>query len=87
MKVLTKLFKSIKWTLVSGSGIKLQMRLLHNFDSNFLGHASVQDLLEEFKQALKDLGESSMLQVSMDGPSVKLALYEELRKDPLRKIT
>ena len=46
MKVLTKLFKSIKWTLVSGSGIKLQMRLLHNFDSNFLGHASAQDLLE-----------------------------------------
>ena len=58
------------------------MRLLYriSFDSNVLGHASAQDLLKEFQEALKDLRESSMLQVSMDGPSVNWALYDELRK-------
>ena len=50
------------------------------FDSKFLGNASSQDLLKEFQEALKDLRESSMLQVSMDGPSVNWALYDELRK-------
>ena len=50
------------------------------FDSKFLGHASAQDLFKEFQEALKDLRESSMLQVSVDGPSVNWALYDELRK-------
>ena len=50
------------------------------FDSKFLGHASAQDLFKEFQEALKDLRESSMLQVSMDGPSVSWALYDELCK-------
>ena len=44
------------------------------FDSKFLGHASTLDLLKEFQEALKDLRESSTLQVSMDGPSVNWAL-------------
>ena len=44
------------------------------FDSKFLGHASAQDLLEKFQEALKDLLESSMLQFSVDGPSVNWAL-------------
>ena len=50
------------------------------FDSKFLGHASAQDLLKEFHEASKDLCESSMLQVSVDDPSVNWALYDELRK-------
>ena len=41
---------------------------------------SAQDLFKEFQEALKDLRESSMLQVSMDGPNVNWALYDELRK-------
>ena len=50
------------------------------FDSKFLGHASAEDLLEEFRQALKDLHESIMLQVSMDGPRVNWVFYDELCK-------
>ena len=54
--------------------------VVQSFYSRFFGHASPQDLLEAFQQALKDLRESSMLQVSMDGVSVNWALYDELRK-------
>ena len=54
--------------------------IVQYFNSKFLGHVSAQDLLKEFQEALKDLRESSMLQVSMDGPSVSWALYDELCK-------
>ena len=37
-------------------------------------------MLQEFQQALKDLCESSVLQVLMDDPSVNWALYDELGK-------
>ena len=50
------------------------------FDLKFLSHASVQDLLKAFQQALKDLHESIMLQVSKIGPSVNWELYDELHK-------
>ena len=53
------------------------------FDSKCLSRASARDLLKEFQQTLKDLHESSMLQVSMDGPSVNWALCDELRKHPV----
>ena len=55
------------------------------FDSKFLGHASAQDLLKEFQEALKDLRELSMLQFSMDGPGVNWALYDKLRKNTERE--
>ena len=54
--------------------------VMQYFDPKFLGHASAQDLLDEFQRALKDLHESSMLQVSVDVPSVNWALYDELHK-------
>ena len=50
------------------------------FNSKFLGNASAQDLFKDFQEALKYLRESSMLQVSMNGPSVNWTLYDELRK-------
>ena len=55
------------------------------FNSKFLSHVSAQDLLQEFQQALKDLRESSMLQVSMDDPSCYWALYDKLGKHPERE--
>ena len=79
------LFKSKFYTVCFDESLnevvqKCQMDFSLNFDSKFLGHASSQDLLEEFQQALKDLHESSMLQVSVDGPNVNWAFYDELRK-------
>ena len=40
------------------------------FGSEFLGHATAENLLESFIKATCQLDANKMLQVSMDGPSV-----------------
>ena len=75
MKVWMKLFQSAKLTLISGSGKKVQMRLLISIF--FLGHASAQNLLEEFQQALKYLRESN---ASMDGDDDHFFLMQEITR-------
>ena len=70
-----KLFQSAKLTLISGSGKKVQMRLLISIF--FLGHASAQNLLEEFQQALKYLRESN---ASMDGDDDHFFLMQEITR-------
>ena len=55
--------------------------VLQYLNSEFLSHASAQDLFKEYLEALKDLCESNMLQTSVDGPSVNWALYDEQHKD------
>ena len=54
-------------------------------DSQFMGHATVDDTMAEFKKAHKDLGiVNNLVQLSMDGPNVNWAFkdkLEEHRKD------
>ena len=49
--------------------------------SQFLGHASAQDLVSAFKQGTSKLNPSKMLQVSMDGPNVNFKFLSDLQDD------
>ena len=46
--------------------------------SVFLGHAKSTDLLLRFKEGLRDLQISKLIQVSMDGPTVNWKFFETL---------
>ena len=50
-------------------------------DSQFLGHAWANDLLQNFKLALNKLDTAHLLQVSMDGPNVNWKFFEDLLQD------
>ncbi len=50
------------------------------FGSAFIGHATSDDLLKSFKSAIAELPMSSVMQVSMDGPSVNIKFIEKLRE-------
>ena len=40
------------------------------YDSQFLGHASAEDMLEKFHSCKENLSFRNLMQLSMDGPSV-----------------
>ena len=40
------------------------------FDSQFMGHTTAKDLLENLKSTLSKLNNRKLLQISMDGPRV-----------------
>ena len=48
--------------------------------SQFLGHATADDLLDKFLAALKELRCDRVVQISMDGPSVNWLFLDKLRK-------
>ena len=56
---------------------------VHYLDSKLFGHATHQNLFIQYTQALFKLDTSKMLQVSVDGPIVKLKFLEKLQKDRL----
>ena len=47
-------------------------------DSTFVGHSRSNDLLEHFLLGLQSLDKVKLIQVSMDGPNVNWAFFEEL---------
>ena len=47
--------------------------------SQFLGHATANDLVDKFVDAKKDLNCRKLIQISMDGPSVNLEAEEQIR--------
>ena len=51
------------------------------WDSQFLGHATSGDLLENFKKSLVVLDLSKIIQISMDDPSVNWCFYDEVAKN------
>ena len=50
------------------------------FGSAFMGHATSDDLLKSFKSAIAELPMSSVMQMSMHGPSVNIKFIDRLRK-------
>ena len=48
------------------------------WNSQFLGHAIADDLLEHFDLGLDSIDQSKLLHVSMDGPNVNLLLMKKL---------
>lgn len=51
------------------------------FGSAFMGHASAECILASFKETLKELSLSHLLQVSMDGPAVNWKFLDLLSKN------
>ena len=51
------------------------------WDFRFLGHATSGDLLENFNKSLDGLGISKIIQISMDGSSVRWCFYNEVVKN------
>ena len=55
------------------------------YGSEFLGHASAEDMLEEFHSCKENLTFRNLIQLSMDGPSVNWKFYkmveDELKND------
>ena len=48
------------------------------FTSKFIGHATANDLLKCFKEAIAKLKPQKILQISMDGPNVNKKFYKDL---------
>ena len=42
------------------------------YTSEFLGHATAQDLTDDLKKTIDEFGASNLVQLSMDGPNVNL---------------
>lgn len=55
------------------------------YDSQFLGHASAEDMVEKFHSCKEDLSFRNLIQLSMDGQSVNWKFYKlvesELKND------
>ena len=55
------------------------------YNSEFLGHASAEDMLEKFHACKENLSFGNLIQLSMDGPSVNWKCYkiveEELKNE------
>src|SRR5258706_98186 len=47
--------------------------------SQFLGHATANDLVDKFVDAMKDLNCRKLIQISMNGPSVNWSFIEKLK--------
>ena len=51
------------------------------FDSQFMGHSTAKDLLEDLKSTLSKLNNRKLLQISQDGPRVNWKLLSLLNED------
>ena len=80
MSLSTKTFGLSKWTLLCitfcGDRVVTQY-----FDSQFMGHTTVSDLLKSLKCSLSKLNNRKLLQISMDGLRVNLKLLSLLCVD------
>jgi len=47
--------------------------------SNFLGHTTAEDLKENILSAIQPIDESTLVQISMDGPNSNWSLYSKIR--------
>ena len=66
---LNKSTQNCQWILESASGVKKQKQVeVRYWDSQFLGHTTSGDLLENFSKSLFELDVSKIIQISMDGP-------------------
>ena len=55
---------------------------VHYFDSKFLGHATVNDLLASFNEIINTIDSGNkMIQILMDGMSTNWKLFELIQKD------
>ena len=52
-------------------GNKVKTRYL---DSHYLGHSSHLDLIRGYNEAVKDLDENKLVQISMEGPHINLKM-------------
>ena len=52
----------------------------HYFTSDFLGHATADDLLKSFEKCVACLPKKNLLQLSMDGPSVNWKFYKSFQE-------
>ena len=52
----------------------------HHFTSDFLGHATADDLLKSFEKCVACLPKKNLLQLSMDGPSVNWKFYKSFQE-------
>lgn len=50
------------------------------FDSQFMGHATANDLKKTYEKSTEELSKSDMLQVSMDGPNVNWSFYSKVEQ-------
>ena len=55
------------------------------FDSQFMGHTTAKDLLENLKSTLSKLNNRKLLQISMDGPRVNWKLLVSLLNEDRQK--
>ena len=51
------------------------------YDSQFLGHASAEDMLEKFHSCKEDLSCRNLIQLSMDGPKVNWKFHEMVEQE------
>ena len=54
------------------------------FGSQFLGHATADDLVTNFVEAIKDLNSRQLTQISMDGPSVNWSFIDKIKDKLVR---
>src|SRR3989442_5404410 len=47
--------------------------------SQFLGHATADDLVRNFLETMTDLNSRQLIQISMDGPSVNWSFIDKLK--------
>ncbi|XP_049457018.1 uncharacterized protein LOC125903885 [Epinephelus fuscoguttatus] len=51
------------------------------YGSQFMGHATAQDLLQHFKECVQQLDLRNMISISMDGPSVNWKFFDLLQQE------
>ena len=47
-------------------------------DLQYLGHSTHSDLIRSYNEAVKDLDENKLVQISMDGPIVNLKMLQKI---------
>ena len=50
-------------------------------DSQYLGHSMHSDLIRGYDEAVKDLDEKKLVQISMDGPNVSLKMLQNINEE------
>ena len=52
----------------------------HYFTSDFLGHATAENLLSSYEKCTDSLPKMGLLQLSMDGPNVNWKFHKDLQE-------
>ena len=50
-------------------------------DSQHLGHSTHSDLIRGYNEAVKDLDENKLVQISMDGPNINLKMLQKINEE------